>query len=318
VATAATPICVFASSLVLTITIEASEAGEGDEIHLHPGGQGFWIARMINRLGESVTLSAPVGGEAGKVIAHLLSGTGVDLLPTDRQDESPVYIHDRRSGERQVLAEQLEPGLSRHETDDLYSRTLEAALSSGTVVVTGRYGGTGIPESFYARLGADLAALDLQVIGDLHGPDLDAFLKDGRLNMLKVSTEDLKVDGMIEAVDTKPIMSAITELVERGAEAVVVSGGPGGSSLAHVDDVWYEISQPSLQTADHRGAGDSMTAGLAVGMRRQLPVVEILKLAAAAGAANVVRRGIGSGDADLAEALNETVDIKRIERPGGS
>ncbi|MFN2486961.1 MAG: PfkB family carbohydrate kinase [Acidimicrobiia bacterium] len=307
------PICVFASSLVLTITIEARETGKSDEIHLHPGGQGFWIARMIDRLGEKATLLAPLGGEAGKVIATLIASTGVELLATHREDESPVYIHDRRSGERHELAEQPEPGLSRHETDDLYSRTLEAALAAGSIVVTSRYGGTGIPVSFYARLGADLATLDVTVIGDLHGPELAAFLKEGRIDMLKVSTEDLRSDGLIRDDETASVTAAVTDLVARGALAVVVSGGEGGSSLAHIDDAWYRVAQPSLQTADHRGAGDAMTAGLAVGLRRKLETTEILKLAAAAGAANVVRHGLGSGDADLADALNETVDITEME-----
>ena len=312
-------ICVFATSLVLTITIEASETDEGDEIHLHPGGQGFWIARVIDRLGEGVALSAPVGGEAGKVIATLIADTGIALLSTQRQDESPVYIHDRRSGKRLEIAEQLEPGLSRHETDDLYSRTLEAAISAGTIVVTGRYGAGGIPESFYSRLGADLASLDLRVVGDLHGPDLDAFLQEGKIDLLKVSSEDLRADSAIgEGDEPSEIGVAVTNLVERGVAGVVVSGGADGSSIAFVDQTWYRVAQPSLQAADPRGSGDSMTAGLAVGLHRGLETTETLQLAAAAGASNVVRHGLGSGDAELTEALSETVGVVEMESPVGT
>lgn len=308
----------FASSLVFTVTIESSDADSGDEIHLHPGGQGYWIARMVDQLGEEVVLSAPLGGEAGRVIETLISETGVTLIATPRADESPVYIHDRRTGERLEVAEQLEAGLSRHEADDLYSRTLEAAISAGTIVVTGRYGAFGIPESFYARLGADLATLDIRVIGDLHGPELDAFLKDGRIDLLKVSADDLIADGAIDESEPARIGAAIAGLVDKGAGGVVVSGGGDGSSIAQVDNMWYRITQPSLQAADHRGSGDSMTAGLAVGLHRQLETTEILRLAAAAGAANVVRHGLGSGEAELAEALNDSVNVEEMESPVGS
>ena len=44
------PTCVvFGPLLFLTVTIE-SEADE-PRVHLHPGGQGFWIARMVTGAG---------------------------------------------------------------------------------------------------------------------------------------------------------------------------------------------------------------------------------------------------------------------------
>ena len=45
-----TGICVFSPGLRLTVTAEVGPHGE--EIHLHPGGQGYWLARSIERLGE--------------------------------------------------------------------------------------------------------------------------------------------------------------------------------------------------------------------------------------------------------------------------
>jgi len=309
-------VCVFASSLELTITIE--QADEGDEIHVHPGGQGFWIARMIDHLGEGVALCAPLGGESGNVIASLIAQSGVALVATHRQDESPVYVHDRRTGERVIVAEQTDPGLSRHETDDLYSRTLETAISSGLIVLTSRYRNAGIPDSFYSRLGSDLSSLDVKVVGDFHGPDLEAFLKEGRLDVLKVSLDDLRGDGLVDATDDRTVAAAISSLRKKGARAIVVSGGEAGKSLVSLEDQWYRVTQPTLQPADFRGSGDSMTAGLAVGLHRGLAPQEMLKLGASAGAANVVRRGLGSADAGLADALGESVQIEEIADPNGA
>jgi hypothetical protein len=45
-------ITVFAPSPVLTITIESGVAR--DEVHLHAGGQGFWVAQLAATLGASV------------------------------------------------------------------------------------------------------------------------------------------------------------------------------------------------------------------------------------------------------------------------
>jgi hypothetical protein len=45
-------IMVFAPVPQLTVTIE--QQGEAPELHVHPGGQGIWQARMCAALGASV------------------------------------------------------------------------------------------------------------------------------------------------------------------------------------------------------------------------------------------------------------------------
>ena len=61
---------VFAPDPLLTVTVEAG--GDGDEIHLHAGGQGFWVAQMIANLGVEVSLCGPFGGESGRVVRSLI------------------------------------------------------------------------------------------------------------------------------------------------------------------------------------------------------------------------------------------------------
>jgi len=68
---------VFAPDPLLTVTVEAG--GDGDEIHLHAGGQGFWVARMAAALGAEVTICSPFGGETGPVARNLMQGANVLL-----------------------------------------------------------------------------------------------------------------------------------------------------------------------------------------------------------------------------------------------
>ena len=63
-------IAVFAPSPVLTITAEAG--ADQPEIHLHAGGQGFWVARMAALLGAEVMLCCALGGEAGRVLRPVI------------------------------------------------------------------------------------------------------------------------------------------------------------------------------------------------------------------------------------------------------
>jgi len=306
-------VAVFAPVLYLTVTIEASPSGN-DEVHIHPGGQGFWVARMLKHLGERPLLCGPLGGEAGKVFLGLLGQFGMDVSSVEVAHRSPVVINDRRSGERVTIADSPTISLERHETDDVYGRFLEKALACGLSVVTGQSEEI-FSTDFYKRLGHDLAAGDIEVVADLHGPELRAFLEGGPIQILKVSDEDLINDGTLrEVTDRAALMGAVDTLAEAGARSVVLSR-QGEPALAKFGDTWIEARTPELDPADHRGAGDSMTAGLAAGLRRESEPTDILRLACAAGAANVTRHGLGSADANLIPGLTEKVAISELSPP---
>ena len=76
-------VAVIAPSPVLTITVEPGDAVKpvpgGDEIHLHAGGQGFWVARMIARLGVPAVLCCSLGGETGTALRALAEREQVRL-----------------------------------------------------------------------------------------------------------------------------------------------------------------------------------------------------------------------------------------------
>ena len=131
-------ICVFAPMLSLTVTVEKANGDGGDEIHFHPGGQGFWVARMLVRLGERPVLCAPAGGESGHILRGLVPSWGIDLAAvwTDGGD-SPSHIEDRRGGELVTIAESTMPVLDRHELDEMYGVVLEQAARTGICVLAG-------------------------------------------------------------------------------------------------------------------------------------------------------------------------------------
>lgn len=97
-------------------------------------------------------------------------------------------------------------------------------------------------------------------------------------------------------------------LIEAGARSVVLSR-QHEPTLACFGTTWYLARTPALAPADHRGAGDSMTAGLAAAMRQGLGHEDTLRLASAAGAANVTRHGLGSADAELIPGLINKVEV---------
>jgi 1-phosphofructokinase len=301
-------IAVFAPHLTLTVTIERATDHAPDDIHIHPGGQGFWVARMLRHLQERPLLCGPVGGEAGAVLKNLIEIWGIDLSPVDVQEPSPAIVQDRRSGNRSPVANSMAATLARHELDDAYGRILDHALSCEVVVITGQPSEI-VPADTYRRLGHDLNSAEVRVVGDFHGKELEAFLEGGRLDILKVSDEDLVDDGRPAPDDIETGLAELHRLHDSGAQNVVISRGDR-PALALIDGAAYRVTGPALEAVDFRGAGDSMTAALSAALRRGLGPEESLRLAAGAGAANVTRHGLGSASDDLIPRLAERVQIE--------
>lgn len=300
---------VLAPVLSLTVTVEQGP-DDTDEVHAHPGGQGFWIARMLRHLGETPVLCAPVGGEIGAVLTGLITQWAIRLDPVEVGGSSPTTVQDRRSGDRRLIAETDPPVLSRHELDDLYGGFLDLALGSEVCVVSGHVQKV-MPLETYRRLGHDLASAGVKVVADIHGDQLANFLEGGPIDVLKVSDEDLIGDGLIIGSDEQAALAALHRLAGGGARSVVVSRAQN-PTLAALGGVVYKVRVPDLEPADSKGAGDSMTAGLATALARGLGPEDTLKLATGAGAANVTRHGLGSGVDDLIAKLAERVEVEHL------
>jgi 1-phosphofructokinase len=302
-------VMVFVPAPQLTVTIEQQH--DKPELHVHPGGQGVWQARMITLLGAPVTLCAAAGGEVGRVLEPLLKFHGVTLRTIKRESGTGWYVHDRRSGSRRELAEDPGTPLSRHEMDELYSLALAEGLRAGIAVLSGPAHPSVVPPEVYRRLATDLGANGCKVIIDLSGAHLAAALE-GRPHVVKVSHEELLRDGMIPDGSVGSLREALHQLRADGAQMALVSRADEGA-LALIEDGVYEVDMPRMVAAESRGAGDSMTAGVAAVLARGGTLCEAVRTGAAAGALNVTRHGLGTGRVDAVQVLTERVRLTPVD-----
>jgi 1-phosphofructokinase len=308
----AVTVVVLAPSPLLTVTIE-DRAGEPD-IHVHAGGQGVWQARMLASLGVRVVLVAGLGGEAGEVLEHLLPSEGVTLVAVRTGSRNGGYVHDRRTGERVVVAEAPGGPLDRHEHDELYERALTEGLEHGNALLSGPHDDRVVPTALYRRLTADLVANGCRVAVDLAGDRLKAALA-GQPSLVKVSHEELLADGRADSDQPADLVSAMRSLRKDGAGLVVVSRA-AEPALALVDDDVFAVRGPELEPTEPKGAGDSMTAGMVATLARGESAVDALRTGAACGALNVVRSGLGTGNAEAVAAIAERVELVRCDDRG--
>jgi 1-phosphofructokinase len=311
------PVVIFAPLPVLTVTVE-DRSGEAD-IHVHAGGQGVWQSRMVSSLGVPVVLCSALGGETGDVLGHLLPAHDVTVRTVPVSARNGSYVHDRRSGSREVIAEAAGSPLDRHELDSLYELTLTEGLTHGRVLLSGPQEDDVVPADLYRRLTTDLGANGCKVAADLAGERLEAVLA-GKPDLIKVSHEELLDDGRAKSEDAADLVAAMRSIRDEGAGTIVVSRSGSAPALALLDDREsdgkgtrggdiLEICMPTLEPADSAGAGDSMTAGIVAALASGQPLRRALQIGAACGALNVVRHGLGTGGARAVETLAERVEL---------
>ena len=297
---------VFAPAVTLTVTIE-----EGRESHLHAGGQGFWVAQLMAELGVDVTMVAPLGGETGVVLSAIVAHAGIGLRSTTMATSNGMCIDERKDGRLAVIADLASAApLTRHEVDDLYGATLVEGLDAGVCVLAGPGEAPVISAAIYERLAHDLGVNGRPGVADLSGEHLRRAIAGG-IPVLKVSAEQLEDDGWLATDTDDAIVECAARLRDAGADTVVITRAERGVVVATGQGVSH-VHSPRVQVVEPRGAGDSLTAGVAATLAQGGSIADGVRMGTAAGVLNVTRRGLGTGGRREIEDLAKSIDVRRI------
>jgi 1-phosphofructokinase len=301
-------VTVFGPHPLLAVTIE--RRGEADDVHLHPGGQGVWVARMAGELGAHPVLCGFIGGEPGKVLQPLL-----DELPGERRlvgtaGPSGTYVIDRRSGEREPIAFAWSTPPTRHELDDLFSLTTVAALASEVVVLCGSVPPEAVPVEIYGNLVTDARTGGTRSIVDLSPPRLNSALE-GEPDVVKVDEWQLAEYLRRGVAGTDEMRAGGEELLSAGARVAMVTQGGEPAVIVTPERAW-ELAPPRFEEGASEGSGDSMVGAMAAMLAHGRPLEDALRWGAAAGAANFLRHGLGTGSRKVIEDLLDRVELREI------
>jgi 1-phosphofructokinase len=303
-------IAVFGPHPLLSITVESLPGGGGDDIHLHPAGQGVWVAQMAAEMGAEPILCCFIGGETGTVLRPLMEQLPFELRLIETAVPTGSYLHDRRSGERVPLAQRAAPPPARHEIDALFSSTVAAALDSRVLAVCGPFPGDALPLEIYRDLVADVRANGTPVIVDLSPPRLDRALEGGP-DLVKIN--DWELASYVKGpVDTPERMRAAAQLLlDAGAGAAIITRAEKPAVVLRGKEAW-ELVPPRFERGAREGCGDSMMGGLVASLAAGLDWEKTLRVGAAAGAANFLRHGLGSSSREVVEDLVGKIELRPL------
>jgi len=305
-------VVVFGPNPLLTVTLEREGEGERarEQVHLHAGGQGVWVARMVAELGAEPVLCGFSGGETGEVLEPLLRRLGGRLRLVRTESPSGCYVTDRRSGERRLLTFAPSVPPSRHELDELFSLTCAEAIACGWLVVANPLPGELLPVEVYGDLVADARANGARTLVDLSSPRLDSALR-GEPDLVKLN--DWQLAEFVRGPVSEPgqLLAAARRLRDAGARAVLVTRGEQPGLLLDGEKV-LGLTPPRLEHGFREGCGDAMLGALAATWARGETLPDAVRVGAAAGAANFLRHGLGSASREVVERLVGSVGLEAL------
>lgn len=301
-------------SLDRTLEVESLDRGEvvrASADRSDPGGKGVNVSRALVANGYASRAVLPLGSADGDLLATLLAGLGIEVVPVPIEDATRSNVTVVEPDGTVTKLNAPGPRLSPAEVERLLERAVAAADGAGWVVGSGSLA-PGTPEDLYARLVDAVRRVGARVAVDTSGPALERVLSAGP-DVLKPNEEELsEVTGVIPESFGDVVLAA-NELRSKGAGTVLVSLGPSGAVLVGDGEPVHAESEVVVPRSTV-GAGDALLAGfLAAGGEGPVALAE----GVAWGAAACVLPGTAvPGPGDLRRDLVRTQPVD-ADRPLG-
>jgi 6-phosphofructokinase 2 len=254
-----------------------------------PGGGGINVARAVRALGGDSAAVFPVGGPAGEMIRYLLDREGVPHHPIaiDGFTRESLAVEDRRTGQqfRFILPG---PEVSSRDQERCLDRLSAAAADASYIVASGSLP-LGVPEDFYGRVASLAHRLGKPLVLDTSGAALHA--AGHGIYLLKPSLRELQELAGCQIRTEHEQEQAAREAIAQGrSEIVVLSLGAEGALLATAAGCERFAAIP-VEARSTVGAGDSMLAGIVLGLARGMALRAAVRFGLAAGAAALLGSG---------------------------
>lgn len=254
-----------------------------------PGGGGINVSRAIKKLGGDSTAIYLAGGYSGKHLQHLLDLEGIDslVIEFEGQTRENLIVVDESSNSQYRFGM---PGPELKEND--WQQCLDVLASSSGVeyIVASGSLPEGVPLDFFGRLACISKKVKAKLIVDTSGEPLRHATNEG-VFMIKPNLGELSnLYGTDELQEADVLKAARAIIANGGSEVMVISMGASGAMLVTKDEV-IEAPSPTVRKRSTVGAGDTMVAGMVLGLSRGYSWLEVLQYGIAAGTATTMNPG---------------------------
>lgn len=274
------------------------------------GGKGINVSRVAAIAGEKVTATGFLGGHAGKFIEEHIHRRGIrgDFVWCEGESRTCINIWDEI---KEQQTEFLEPGfeVSREDCDRLIRKFASLLPECRVVTISGSVP-AGADVDLYRKMIREAREYGKPVLLDTSGSLLKECIQE-KPSLIKPNIDEIRMLTGRELETREELLDAASEFHDAGIETVVISLGADGSLVSGKEGI-FDVHVPKIETVNTVGCGDSMIAGLAVGISRGLGMEEMIRLASAVSAANAMRLETGFIVMEDVETLLPEIEIRKI------
>ena len=231
---------------------------------LEPGGGGINVTRAIHKLGSHSRAFYLAGGYTGAKFTELVKGKNIQYKVFHiKEDTRENFIAVDANTNLQYRFGMEGPSVSQAEWWAILEaiqkeQDLEFIVASGSLP-------PGVPLDFIGKLAVIAKEKNARLVVDTSGESLRQALAEG-IFLCKPNIGELSSLAGKERLLHHEIVPTARAIIEKGCcEVMVISMGAHGAILVTATE-HYEIKTPKVEVHSTVGAGDSMVAGMLMGM----------------------------------------------------
>lgn len=277
-----------------TVTIEQFAYGGMNriqDIREDGSGKGVNVALACAQLGMDAACIGFMAVHRGETVTNRLlnGGCQVDFVPTDGSVRVNTKILDQATGTVTELNESGNP-VTAAQVRSLLDTTLRWATKCDYLVLTGSLP-PGCSDDFYYTVLTLVrkVAPDCRVVLDAEGAKFSKALQ-AQPYLIKPNRYELELLCGRELPTLEDIHAEAKRLVAGGVQIVLVSLGGEGAYIADERQSFF-ASAPPVEVRSTVGAGDSMVAGMLLGLSQGWALEEAFRFGVAAATSSVTTVG---------------------------
>lgn len=271
-------------------------------------GKTINISIMLKRLGIDNTALGFIGGFTGSYIEKELQDLGIITDFTEIEGITRVNTFVR-VGDNEYKIVNRGPEVSEKAREEIL-RKINAIPEGSLLFVSGSLP-KGISEDIFEEIALISRQKQLRLILDISSKKLLDCLS-YQPYLIKPNDEELASFFGKDHISDEEVLDLGKELVDRGAERVLVSLGEKGSAYISEKEI-IRVTSPKGKVVNTACAGDALLASFVGQLELGAELEQALRFASATGAATAFSMGLG----DLANvpALMEGIKVYQIEQP---
>lgn len=289
--------------MILTVTLNPCVDHTAEIDHLIPGGtnhvltsrqdpsgKGVNVGIALRQLGANPFCTGITRKGNAALLDAVLDSRGIphDFFPAAGQLRTNLKLFDRSHG---VMTECNEKGspVTAEELDGFLSLFARLLPRAKLLVLSGSVP-PGVPDDIYRTLALSAQSLRIPVILDASGP----LLREGILAhpaLIKPNIDELREAFGVTASEKQDLAASCREILQKHELSYLcLSMGEQGAMLVTQTEAWETPGSP-VEVRGVQGAGDSMVAGLCLGLLHGDSPDELLRAAVAAAQGSLEKPG---------------------------